>query len=155
MRRGDKNLRIYLDNCCYGRPFDDQKDKKINSETLAIIKIQDKIIENKIELATSFILHYENGRKSDDEQKNYIDNFFRTNRKIYIGVEFAEKLKILVKKIMETGIKEKDAYHVACAILAECDFFITVDERLLKYQSEKINLVNPVEFLKNWSDFDE
>ena len=148
-------MRIYLDNCCYGRTFDDQKQEKINSETLAIIEIQNRIIENKIELATSFVLHYENGKKSDEEQMKIIDNFYRKHRKIYIGVEFAEKLKILVEKIMLSGVKEKDAYHVASAIFAECDFFITVDERLLKYNSEKIILVNPVDFIKNWSDKNE
>lgn len=71
--------------------FDDQKQEKINSETLAIIEIQNKIIENKIELATSFILHYENGKKSDEEQMKIIDNFYRKYRKIYIGVEFSHK----------------------------------------------------------------
>ena len=42
----------------------------------------------------------------------------------------------------------KDAYLIASAILAECNYFITVDKRLLKYTSEKIRLINPVEFLK-------
>ena len=50
--------------------------------------------------------------------------------------------------IMDTGIKEKDAYHVACAVIAECDYFITTDDRLLKYQSEKIYLVTPGEFIR-------
>ena len=145
-------MRIYLDNCCYGRSFDDQKQARINAETLAIIKIQDKIIDNEIELATSFILHYENGNKSDDNQKNSIDKFYRTYRKTYIGVEFVDKLKILADKIISGGIKEKDAYHVASAILAECDYFITVDDRLLKHRSDKIVLINPIDFVKIWSD---
>ena len=50
--------------------------------------------------------------------------------------------------IMRTGIKEKDAYHVACAIIAECNYFVTTDDRLLKYQSEKIELVTPGEFIR-------
>ena len=141
-------MRIYLDNCCYGRTFDDQKQERINLETRAVIEIQKLIIENKIELATSFILHYENGRKSDEEQMKIIDNFYRKYRKVYIGVEFADDLKMLVEKIIENGIKIKDAYHIASAILAECDYFITVDKRLLKYTSEKIRLINPLEFLK-------
>ena len=49
---------------------------------------------------------------------------------------------------METGIKEKDAYHVACAIKAECNYFVTTDDRLLKFQSEKIKLVTPGEFIR-------
>lgn len=49
---------------------------------------------------------------------------------------------------METGIKEKDVYHVACAIMADCDYFVTTDDRLLKYQSEKIQLVTPGELIR-------
>ena len=145
-------MRIYLDNCCYGRVFDDQKQEKINSETLAIIKIQDKIIRGEIELATSFILHYENGNKPDEEQRDKIENFYRTYRKIHIGIDFIDKLKILTGAITLCGIKEKDAYHVASAILAGCDFFITVDDRLLKYKSDEIILINPTEFVMNWRE---
>ena len=32
---------------------------------------------------------------------------------------------------MKTGIKAKDACHVACAISASCDYFLTTDDRLL------------------------
>ena len=34
------------------------------------------------------------------------------------------------------------------AAIAECDYFVTTDDRLLKYQSEKIKLVTPGEFIR-------
>ena len=49
---------------------------------------------------------------------------------------------------METGIKEKDAFHVACVVMTECDYLINTDDRLLKYQSETIKLVTPGEFIR-------
>ena len=49
---------------------------------------------------------------------------------------------------MQTGVKEKDAFHVACAILAKCDYFITTDDRLLKYQDGGLPLVTPEEFIR-------
>ena len=49
---------------------------------------------------------------------------------------------------MSTGIKFKDACHVASAIFAGCDYFISTDKRLLRYKSEEIKLVSPVEFLE-------
>ena len=49
---------------------------------------------------------------------------------------------------MNTGIKSADAAHIACAILAECDYFLTTDDRVLKYKSDRIKIMNPVEFLK-------
>ena len=69
-----------------------------------------------------------------------------------ILTEFAEKLNEKVAKIMSTGIKTNDAYHVASAILANCNYFISVDDRLLKYNSDDIILVNPIEFVKIFGD---
>ena len=37
--------------------------------------------------------------------------------------------------------------YAACAILAHCDYMLTTDDRLLKYKSDKIKVVNPTEFI--------
>ena len=41
-------MRIYLDNCCFNRPFDNQTDIKIRLETEAKLYIQQLIIEKKL-----------------------------------------------------------------------------------------------------------
>ena len=48
---------------------------------------------------------------------------------------------------MRTGVKFKDACHVASAIFAQCDYLISTDKRLLKFQTDEINMVTPVEFI--------
>ena len=48
---------------------------------------------------------------------------------------------------METGIKFKDACHVASTIYAECSYFISTDKRLLKYQTNEIKMVTPIKFV--------
>ena len=48
---------------------------------------------------------------------------------------------------MVTGVKSADALHTACAILSHCDYMLTTDDRLLKYKSGKIRVVNPTEFI--------
>jgi len=53
---------------------------------------------------------------------------------------------------MQTGIKLKDASHTACAIVAKCDYLITTDKRLLKFQDERIKVINPIEFLETWRE---
>lgn len=58
----EKTLRIYLDNCCYNRPYDDQLQIRISLEAQAKIFIQNAIKLGKIELATSYILVYENNK---------------------------------------------------------------------------------------------
>ena len=37
-------MKICLDNCCFNRPFDDQKQLRINLETEAKLKIQEDIV---------------------------------------------------------------------------------------------------------------
>lgn len=141
-------VRIYLDNCCYNRLHDKTISEEIINDKNAVINIQKKIIKKNLELATSFMLHYENYRNKNADDRDKNDFFMKSYRNIYIGVEFVDDLKILVENVLESGIKIKDAYHIASAILAECDFFITVDKRLLKYSSEKLKIINPVDFLK-------
>ena len=50
-------------------------------------------------------------------------------------------------EIMQTGVKFKDACHVASAVYAKCEYFISTDKRLLKYKSEAIKMVSPIEFI--------
>ena len=57
---------------------------------------------------------------------------------------------VISTEIIKTGIKEFDAAHIACAIITNCDFFISTDKRLLKYKTEDITLLNPIEFVKIW-----
>ena len=141
-------MRIYLDNCCYNRYYDNKNQIKIKMEAEAVEKIKDKIISGELELVTSFMLHYENRQKADEKQKDEIEHFFKTYRKIHIGIENAEPLEEKLFEIMSTGIKRKDATHIASAIFSKCDYFITVDNRLTKYKSIEIEVLNPIEFVK-------
>ena len=36
-------MRVYLDNCCYNRPFDDQSQLRIKLEALAKMQVQEEI----------------------------------------------------------------------------------------------------------------
>ncbi|MBQ9486552.1 MAG: hypothetical protein IJU91_01955 [Selenomonadaceae bacterium] len=141
-------MRVYLDMCCFNRQFDEKTDENVMPELRNIIYIQKEIVQGNIELATSFMLHYENYRKKNHRQRDAIDFFLKTYRKIYIGVDFSEKLKILSEEIIAAGIKPKDAYHIASAILADCDYFVTVDKKLLRYSSDKIIITNPINFVE-------
>ena len=81
-------------------------------------------------------------------RRKSIEDFISDNIKIYIGAECDEIITQMAKIIMGTGIKEKDAYHVAAAMYAECPFLITTDKRLLKYKNTRIRIVSPVAFVE-------
>ena len=141
-------MRVYFDICCYNRRFDDKSIGEISLEYQDMIEIQKEIVIGNIELVTSFMLHYENYQKKDIRKRNNIDFFIKNYRKIYIGIENIDKLSEEVKIIVKSGIKEKDAYHIASAILADCDYFVTVDKRLLKYSNEHIKIMNIIDFME-------
>lgn len=143
-------MKIYLDNCCYNRPYDDQTQVRIQLETQAKLYIQDMVRQNKVELVTSYVLAYENGKNRFLQKRQVIEAFMDAYESYYVGEERGREVTGIAGTIMETGVKEKDALHVACAILAGCDYFITTDDRLLKYQPEQLLLVSPYEFVRKW-----
>lgn len=144
----NNKIRVYLDNCAYNRPYDDQSQMRINLETQAKLHIQELIRDKKVELATSFVLDYENSQSRFEIQRAAIKHFMDEYSSLYVSSSGMETIKSEANKIMKTGIKEKDAMHVACAERAGCDFFITTDDRLLKYCADGIELVTPEEFVR-------
>lgn len=149
--KGDKTekIRIYLDNCCLNRPYDDQSQLRISLETQAKIFIQGMIADDKFELASSYMLDYECSRNPHEMRRGIIRGFLDNNAVVYLD-EGGNKDKVekLAEQIKATGIKPADAIHTACAILLNCDFFLTTDDRLLKYKSEQIEVVDPIDFIK-------
>ena len=140
-------MRVYLDMCCYNRPYDDQSQLSVAMETQSKLHIQQRIKAGMLDLIGSYTLDYEASRNPYEMRKQSIIQFIRENMKGYVGPERAEVICPIAEDIMRTGIKEKDAYHVASAIYAGCEYFISTDRRLLKYKSDKIKLVTPIEFV--------
>lgn len=94
------------------------------------------------------MLHYENYRKKNENQRNKIDFFIKSNRKIYVGIDSVESLKIFTDDFVSQGLKLKDAYHLASAIFANCDYFLTFDKKILKFSTDKIKILSPVDFME-------
>ena len=63
-------MRIYFDNCCFNRPFDDQTQLRINLETEAKIQIQNEIVNGRFELVWSYILDFENAMNLFEVRRN-------------------------------------------------------------------------------------
>ncbi len=87
-----------------------------------------------------------------EEQSTAIRKFTQTHASLYVGAKRYDELINLAKTIEETGVKYYDARHVASAIIAKCDYFVTVDKRLLKYQTDEIRLVNPIDFISEMEE---
>ena len=141
-------MRIYLDNCCYNRPYDDQLQMRIHLDTEAKLHIQDMVKNNELELVTSYMLDYENAKNRFWHKRQAISEFMNENEAYYVSQDRNEEAIQIAEEIKKTGAKNADALHVACAILAKSNYFITTDDRLLKYRSEKVEIVTPGEFVR-------
>jgi len=140
-------MKVYLDICCYNRPYDDQNSLIIRIETEVKLEIQDRIRANIIDLVWSYILDYENHHNPHEERSSEI-SAWRNIAKEYI-IESTELLERM-RSFEKLGIKSTDALHISCAIEAKCDYFITVDKRILNKRSliQNINICNPISFIE-------
>ena len=139
-------MKIYLDNCSFNRPFDDQSFMRIKLETEAKLFVQEKILIGKLQLIWSHILEYENMQNPFIERRNAIIEWKK------IATEKIGGTKNVVARASEFtrhGVKSKDALHIACAIEGKAEYFLTTDDKLLKKlaKTRELIVINPVNFI--------
>lgn len=141
-----KKVRVYLDNCCFNRPFDDQTQQKIYIETEAKLFIQRKVKDGLLKLTWSYILDYENSENPDEETRLSIQKWEKISDKFIQETSDILSNAIQFNKI---GFGIKDSIHLACAIESESKYFITVDSGILKKRQliKDITIMNPLEFI--------
>ena len=145
-------MRIYLDNCSYNRPFDDQTQMKIRLETSAKLYIQNETRNGVYELVWSFMNDMENNDNPYYDIRSSIQKWESIAK--YNCKTSAEILKI-GKSIEQLKIKPKDSLNIACALVSNCDYFITTDTKLLNKVVEGIKIINPMDFIVEMEENDE
>lgn len=139
-------MRIYLDNCCYNRPFDDQSQVKVVIETLAKLTIQQQMREGEIEYVWSEVLDYEVGRSRFVDRKLQIQPWAQGAA---VFIELDESIRERAHQFEDAGLRAMDALHLACAEAANCDWFFTTDNGILKKARAiaSLRVANPLEFV--------
>lgn len=140
-------MRIYLDNCCFNRPFDDQSKIRIMLEAEAKLKVQDDIVEKKFELVWSYILEAENMANPFEERRNAIVDW---REQALMKVTENHNILNKAKDLNKIGLRSKDALHISCAIFAGCSYFLTTDDKILNKNDkiEEIMVIDPIAFIK-------
>ena len=142
-------LKIYLDNCCFNRPYDDQSNVLVFLETEAKLFIQDLIHAGKLLLVWSFVLDYENAANPFEERKRSISTW----KKLSItDCNLCDTIADTAEDLLKTGLRQKDASHIACAMYADAAFFITTDKKILNKPIEGIHIINPIDFVRRYLD---
>ena len=123
-------MRVYLDNCCFNRPFDDQGQTRVRLEAEAKLCIQETIRGGMLELVWSYILDFENEANPFEERRTTISEW---RQDATVDVEETEMILQKANSLVEFGLKAKDALHISCAIAAGCEYFVTTDNEILKH----------------------
>ena len=147
-------MKIYLDNCCFNRPYDDQSILSIYLETQAKLKIQENVRDHKINLIWSSMLDFENSENPDQAIQQEISTWRnRASIIIHQNKNIIEK----AEQIYSYGISKKDALHISYAIEANCDFFITADKGILKknHHVKELTIVSLIEYINILEDNNE
>ena len=138
---------IYLDNCCYNRPFDDQTQERIHLESEVILTVLKMGQMKKIIIVGSEILELEIKRMQDEDKKRKVLDLYSIAD---MNILYSEKIKKRSVEIMSASqIRTFDSLHIAAAEEANAEILLTTDDKFEK-MAEKLELrtrvVNPLRF---------
>lgn len=139
-------MRVYLDNCCYNRPYDSQNQLAVRLETEAKLRVQQLMRIGATEYVWSKVLDYELGNSPYTDQAEEIEVWADWPATY---VEMDDSVVRRATQIMASGVKRMDALHLASALAAQCDWFLTTDRGILKHVRlvDGIKVANPVDFV--------
>ena len=141
-----KKLKLYLDMCCFNRPYDNQTHLRIYYEAMTKLTLQSWIVDGKISFVWSYVLEFENAKNPFVEKQNTIAAFKQYASEIAVHSQIIDTA---AEKLQKLGIKPFDALHIACAIHTGCNYFLTVDDKILKKQVQGIAITDPVAFVND------
>lgn len=146
-------MKIYLDNCCYNRLFDDRSNIKNYLEREAILIIMQKAYEGEDEIIGSDILDIEISKIVSPEKRGNVEGVYKaliSNTK-----ELDEKIEDRAKEIMQiSNIRAFDSLHLASA---EAEILLTTDMKFLRNCKKifcKVDVKNPIEYVMEVFDND-
>ena len=149
-------MKIYLDTCCYRRPFDDQSESKIRRESKAIGNIIAMCRKNSYTIVGSEALLFEIKRIRNAKKRAKVLNFYNITAKE--GDTDAPAGEERVKALaVQCGVQGLDVDHLALAEALNADFLITTDEDFVEAclnMGLNVKVVNPRDFLRKRYDMD-
>ena len=140
-------MRIYMDCCCLGRPFDDLTQDRIYLEAEAALSIISRCERNEWTLIASGALDYELSRITDESLLEKIQSIYSVAKERVKISPYAEQRAAVLQT---QGLRPFDSLHVALAEKCNADIFLTTDTRLLKVAGREnfnIRVENPAIWL--------
>jgi predicted nucleic acid-binding protein len=114
-------------------------------ETQAKLHIQQGVLEGKYYITWSYVLDYEIGMSPFRERK---EKFMQWKNIAQCFCTEEEAILLEAEKLRSINFKTIDALHIASAKYMGCDYIITTDKKMLSKTVSNIQIIDPIEFLK-------
>jgi hypothetical protein len=142
--------RIYLDNCCLSRPFDDQSQERIRAETEAIRLILEGVARGEWELIDSEAVVMEAAMIADPEKRRQVLALATAGTvRSSVRAEHIERTRVLIM----LGFTSFDALHVASAEIGGAQVLLTTDDGMVRRarrltRDVSVRIANPLTWLE-------
>jgi predicted nucleic acid-binding protein len=149
-------MRIYLDTCCYNRPFDDFSHERVHLESEAVLALIKKVNQGMDEIVGSDILELEISRIANIDKLKKVRSLYNVAT---MNVPYSEQVLARSKEIQEmANIRSFDALHIASAEKARADVMLTTDDRLERSCMGiqlSVKVTNPIKFFMEVMNYDK
>ena len=147
-------MRIFLDNCCLNRPWDDQSQIRVHLEAEAVLYLIELVRNGLIELVTSDYLLAEILRQPDLNRRVDV---LQLTESACVHVAKSEALETRANVLSSFSIDGYDALHIVAAEGAGCGVFLSTDDRLVSRCKRaaaasvlNIQVLSQIEFLSSY-----
>ena len=140
-------MRIYMDVCCFNRPFDDLSQDRVYYEAEAILSIISRCEKGKWTLIASGVIEYELSNTTDEDRLEQVKTLYvSASERIMLTVQMENRAAYF----QDNGVKTLDSLHLAAAEISGVDVFLTTDDRLLRAAKRldvHVKTANPLSWL--------
>ena len=141
-------MKIYLDNCCYNRPFDDFTQPRIWFEAIAVLYILMQAEKGKQEIIGSDALDFEIAKSRFHERQMKVELLYSIATE---HISFDDEIeKQALSYIENVHTKLLDSLHLSFAVAGGADVLPTTDDEFRK-AAEKLDIsvlvMNPITFI--------
>lgn len=135
---------MYLDVCCFKRPFDDAANERIRREAQAVAAILDAARAGAVQIVRSPAHDFENERNPREDRRLATSLWLTAAT---VPVRASPQSATRARELAALGFGPLDALHLAFAEQSAARWFVTTDDRLLKRATTKRDLLS-VEVLR-------
>jgi len=148
---------IYLDTCCYCRPYDYLIQLNMRMELIAIRSVISICETEGFPIIGSPVLALEISNIRSDEIRRMVKDFY--TRTVTQTLPLTAEVRVRAAALQAGGfnvggLKTQDAYHAALAEAARADYLLTTDVKFEKRAAKlgvKTMVINPINFIQEYS----